>query len=252
MRLLLVNDDGIDAVGIQALAKEFEKDYELVIVAPEGQRSAASHSITLTKPILVKRVEIPGIKSKAYSVSGSPADCVRVALDKLVEGPIDMVLSGINFGLNIGADVLYSGTVSAAIEGNLYKIPSMAFSCEIGEGTECFETAAKYAKRIFEQVKEDLVKNNIVLNVNFPCIKEEEIKGIKVCKIGGIVYDYYFVENRNGEDEITLALEGRHREEKEEDSDRFYLKEGYITITPLHYDLTNYNLMQKVQEWLKV
>lgn len=250
MRLLLVNDDGIDAIGIQALAKEFEKDHEVIIVAPEGQRSAASHSITLSKPIIVKKVDIPDIKSKAYSISGSPADCVRVALDKLVKGPVDAVLSGINLGLNIGTDVLYSGTVSAAIEGNLYKIPSMAFSCELGKEPNCFETAAKHAKNIFEKVKEDLIKNNIVINVNFPCRKEEDIKGIKVCKIGGIVYDYYFVENRNGEDEITLAIEGRHNEEREEETDRFYLKEGYITVTPLHYDLTNYGLMEQVKDWL--
>lgn len=250
MKILLVNDDGIDAIGIRALAKEFEKDYELVVVAPEGQRSASSHSITLTKPIIVKKVDIPDIKSKAYSISGSPADCVRVALDKLVDGHVDVVLSGINFGLNIGTDVLYSGTVSAAIEGNIYRIPSMAFSCEIGKEPNCFETAAKQAKIIFEKVKEDLVKNNIVLNVNFPCLKEENIKGIKVCKIGGIVYDYYFVENRNGEDEIALAIEGRHKEEREEETDRFYLREGYITVTPLHYDLTNYELMKQVEDWL--
>lgn len=250
MRLLLVNDDGIDAIGIQALAKEFEKDYELIIVAPEGQRSASSHSITLTKPILVKRVEVPGIKSKSYSISGSPADCVRVALDKLVDGHVDMILSGINLGLNIGADILYSGTVSAAIEGNLYNIPSMALSCQLGEEPDCFTTAAKYAKQIFEKVKEDLVKNNIVLNVNFPCIKEEDINGIKVCKIGGVVYDYYFVENKNGEDEITLKLDGRYNENVEEGTDRYYLRKGYITMTPLHYDLTNYKLMKKVDTWL--
>lgn len=250
MKLLLVNDDGINAIGIQALAKEFEKDYEVIIVAPEGQRSAAGHSITLSKPILVRKVSIPGIKSRAYSISGSPADCVRVALDKLVDGQVDVVLSGINLGLNVGADVLYSGTVSAAIEGNIYKIPAMAFSCELGEEPNCFEIAAKHAKKIFEKVKEDLIKNNIVLNVNFPCRKEEEIKGIKVCKIGGIVYDYYFVENRNGEDEVTLAIEGRHNEENEEETDRFYLREGYITVTPLHYDLTNYKLMEEVKDWL--
>ncbi|MFA5522988.1 MAG: 5'/3'-nucleotidase SurE [Tissierellales bacterium] len=250
MKILLVNDDGIDAIGIQSLAKEFEKDYELVIVAPEGQRSASSHSITLSKPIIVKKVDIPDIKSKAYSISGSPADCVRVALDKLVDGHVDIVLSGINLGLNIGTDVLYSGTVSAAIEGNIYRIPSMAFSCEIGKEPNCFETAAKYAKKIFEKVKDDLVKNNIVLNVNFPCIKEDDIKGIKVCKMGGIVYDYYLVEDINGEDELTLAIEGRHKEEKEVETDRAYIREGYITVTPLHYDLTNYGLMKQVEDWL--
>lgn len=250
MRLLLVNDDGIEAIGIQALAKEFEKDYEVTIVAPDKQRSATSHSITLTKPIIVKKMELPGIKSKAYSISGSPADCVRVALDKLVDGKVDVVLSGINLGLNIGADILYSGTVSAAIEGNLYKVPAMALSCQLGEEPNCFEVAAKNAKKIFEKVKDDLVENNIVLNVNFPCRKEEDIKGVKVCKIGGVVYDYYFVENRNGEDEVALAVEGRQNDEIVEATDRFYLNEGYITVTPLHYDLTNYKLMEKVENWL--
>src|SRR5690606_19674244 len=125
MRLLLVNDDGIHAEGINKLAMELEKKHEVTIVAPNDERSAQSHALTLRKPLIVKEVKLEGIKSRAYSVSGTPADCVRIALDQLIKEPVDLVISGINKGLNVGMDVLYSGTVSAAIEANLYGIPSM-------------------------------------------------------------------------------------------------------------------------------
>src|SRR5690606_32311726 len=134
MRLLLVNDDGIHAEGINKLAMELEKKHEVTIVAPDDERSAQSHALTLRKPLVVKEVKLGGIKSKAYSVSGTPADCVRIAIDKLLPEPVDMVISGINRGLNVGMDVLYSGTVSAAIEANLYNIPSIALSAQWDNG----------------------------------------------------------------------------------------------------------------------
>lgn len=250
MRLLIVNDDGIQAEGIHSLAKELEKDYELTIVAPDEEKSAGSHAITIKKDLIVKKVKLEGIKSKAYSVSGTPADCVRVALDKLIDEPVDMVLSGINMGLNAGMDVLYSGTVSAAIEANLYKIPSMALSAEWVDGKINYEIAAKYGRYILEKTKDDFVKNNIVLSINTPFLEEENIKGIKVCKIGGVIYDYYFMENDRVKGESTLRLKGRKNGELEKDTDRFYLSQGYVTVTPLHYDLTNFNLLQKVESWL--
>ena len=250
MRLLIVNDDGIQAEGIYSLAKELEKDYELTIVAPDEEKSAGSHAITIKKDLIVKKVKLEGIKSKAYSVSGTPADCVRVALDKLIDEPVDMVLSGINMGLNAGMDVLYSGTVSAAIEANLYKIPSMALSAEWVDGKINYEVAAKYGRYILEKTKDDFVKNNIVLSINTPFLEEENIKGIKVCKIGGVIYDYYFMENDRVKGESTLRLKGRKNGELEKDTDRFYLSQGYVTVTPLHYDLTNFNLLQKVESWL--
>ena len=250
MRLLIVNDDGIQAEGIYSLAKELEKDYELTIVAPDEEKSAGSHAITIKKDLIVKKVKLEGIKSKAYSVSGTPADCVRVALDKLIDEPVDMVLSGINMGLNVGMDVLYSGTVSAAIEANLYKIPSMALSAEWVDGKINYEVAAKYGRYILEKTKDDFVKNNIVLSINTPFLEEENIKGIKVCKIGGVIYDYYFMENDRVKGESTLRLKGRKNGELEKDTDRFYLSQGYVTVTPLHYDLTNFNLLQKVESWL--
>lgn len=250
MRLLLVNDDGIHAEGIHILAEELEKDYEIIIVAPDDQRSAQSQAITISKPLVVKETKLEGLKSKAYSVSGTPADCVRVALDKLIDGPVDMVLSGINMGLNVGMDVLYSGTVSAAIEANMYKIPSMALSAEWMDGKVDYHIAAKYGRYILEKTKDDFIKNNIILSINTPYLNEEDIKGIKVCKIGGVVYDYYLMENNHNNGEITLKLKGRKDNELEKDTDRFYLTQGYVTITPINYDLTNFKLLEKVKNWL--
>lgn len=249
MKLLLTNDDGIFAEGLYTLAKELEKDYELIIVAPDNQKSATSHAITISNPLLVKKVKLPGIKSKAYSVSGTPADCVRVALDKLVEDKVDMVLSGINMGLNLGMDVLYSGTVSAAIEANIYNIPSIAVSAEHKDGKACYEIAAKYAKEVLEKSKENCIRDKIVLNINTPCIDEKDVKGVQVCRIGEVVYDYYDVENDKDNGDLIFKIRGREDKEFEQETDRYFLKEGYVTVTPLHYDLTNFQLMKEVKSW---
>ena len=250
MRILLVNDDGIHSEGIHVLAKMLEKDHEIVIVAPEEQRSAQSQAITISKSLIVKEIELEGIKSKAYSVSGTPADCVRIALDKLIEDPVDLVISGINMGLNAGMDILYSGTVSAAIEANIYSLPAMALSAEWIDGKIDYKLAAEHGKYILEKSKEDLVNNNIILSINTPYLEKEKIKGIKVCKIGGVVYDYYVMEDNGNKGEKLLKLQGRKDTKFEEDTDRFYLSQGYVTITPLHYDLTNFNLLEKVESWI--
>lgn len=249
MRILLTNDDGIMAEGIYTLAKELEKDHEVIIVAPEVQRSAQSHGITLFEPLTIKEVELDGLKSKAYSTSGTPADCVRVAMEVLVKEPIDLVFSGINYGLNSGMDILYSGTVSAAIEANIYKVPAIAVSAELMDKDINFEIAAKYAKDILERFDEDLINSKIVLNINTPYGHEGDIKGVKVCKIGGPIYDYYIMEY-NEEGDRVLKVKGRKDTEIDEETDRDYLRQGYVTVTPLHYDLTNYNLIERVKDWI--
>lgn len=249
MRILLTNDDGIMAEGIYALAKELEKEHEVIIIAPEIQRSAQSHAVTIMQPLTVKEVKLDGLKSKAYSISGTPADCIRAGLEVLIEGPVDFVFSGINMGLNSGMDILYSGTVSAAIEANIYGIPSIAVSAEFLNGSVNLEVATKYAKEIFDRVKERLVNSKIVLNINTPHREKDEIKGIKVCKIGGAIYDYYILEEDENKEKI-IKLNGRKNTEPDNDTDRYYLKEGYVTVTPLHYDLTNFKLLEEVKSWL--
>ncbi|MTK10683.1 MAG: 5'/3'-nucleotidase SurE [Clostridiaceae bacterium] len=247
MRLLLTNDDGVNAKGLITLAKELEKYHDIVIVAPSSQRSACGHSITITEPLIVKEVELEGIKSKIYSVSGTPADCVRIALDKLIDEKVDMVLSGINNGANVGTDVLYSGTVSAAIEASMYKIPSIALSSHIKDGADNYEVAAKYALKILSQIENLGMKNDVVLNINVPLESEEDIKGIKVCKIGNRLYDNYFIEEISEDNHKTYSLGGKINDYDYEDTDIYYLKRGYVTLTPLHYDLTNFKILSDVR-----
>lgn len=153
MKVLITNDDGINAKGIYVLAKEIEKEHEVIIAAPDNQRSACGHSITLTRPLIIKEVKLEGVESKAYSVDGTPADCVRVAVDKLVDGKVDIVISGINKGVNLGTDVIYSGTVSAAIEAAIYKTPSIAISSEFKDEKENYEIAAKTVLSVLKKLQ---------------------------------------------------------------------------------------------------
>ncbi|WP_040211463.1 5'/3'-nucleotidase SurE [Clostridium polynesiense] len=249
MRILVTNDDGIDAEGISALAKELEKEHEVIVAAPSEQRSASGHSITIQRPLLVKEVKIPGVKSKAYSVSGTPADCVRVALDKLTDGKVDMVVSGINYGVNLGTDVLYSGTVSAAIEAALYNLPSIAVSQHIGSEYYDFNVAAKYAAKIVKIAHKNDLEGKTVLNVNIPGVPEDEIKGIKTTKVGAKSYTNHYVPLRQEDGGVIYELRDELIDIHHEDNDTFYLNDGYVTISPLQYDLTNFNLINEVTKW---
>ena len=247
MRILLTNDDGIMAEGIHYLAKELEKMHEVTIIAPDIERSAQSQAITLGSALVVKEVQLEGLRSISYSISGTPADCVRVGLDKIIEEEVDMVISGTNRGLNAGMDILYSGTVSAAIEANIYNKPSIAISTEVKDGKCRFDLAAKYASIVLEKVKEDHKHSKLLLNVNVPFI--EEPKGIKVCRIGDTILDYYIMKISK-EGSKTIEVNGRTKIEYTKGTDRYFLNDGYVTVTPLHYDLTNFELLGKVEEWM--
>jgi 5'-nucleotidase len=252
MKLLITNDDGIHAEGIYILAKEMEKEHEIIIVAPDDQRSACGHSITITRPLVVKEVKLEGVKSKAYSVNGTPADCVRIAADKLVDGKIDMVISGINKGVNLGTDVIYSGTVSAAIESAIYKTPSIAISSEFQGDKQNYELAAKTVLDILKKLQIKDLKSDVVLNINIPLIKEENIKGIKVCKISSRTYSNCFIESKDAQGHISYEIIGTVNDAYDKDTDVDYFNKGYITITPLHYDLTNFKILNEIDKWIKV
>lgn len=249
MKLLLTNDDGVNAKGIYALAKELEKNHELIIAAPDSERSASSHSITIKKTLFVKQVQLEGLKSKAYSLSGTPADCVKFAVDKFADEKIDMVLSGINNGLNVGTDVLYSGTVSAAIEAASNNVPSMAVSLEVKNGIEGdYEAAAKYAAKVLEKVKYKFLKNNVVLNLNIPLLPPEKIKGIKVCRIGGRSFCGYFTEVDSQGEDRGFKLQAKVNDLHDDDTDVYFTKQGYAALTPLHYDFTNFKLLEEANK----
>ncbi len=251
MYILVTNDDGIHAKGINALARVLEEEHEVLVVAPDEQRSATGHSITIFRPLRIKKEKLPGIKGSAFSVDGTPADCVRIAIDQLAEKKIDMVVSGVNSGFNIGIDVLYSGTVSAAIEAAIAQTPSLAVSLEYTEDIKQYELAAKYAAKILASAKENNIKSDLVLNINVPLLTEEKIKGIKVCRIGNPKYTNYFVEIP-GEGETghrVFEVMGNLNTYEHEDTDNYFIEEGYVTLTPLHYDLTNHGILDEVEEW---
>jgi 5'-nucleotidase len=247
MKLLLTNDDGINAKGLYILAKELEKEHDIIIAAPDDQRSACGHSITLTRPLVIKEIKLGGIKSRAYSVDGTPADCVRIAVDKLVDGKVDMVISGINKGVNLGTDVIYSGTVSAAIEAAIYKIPSVAISSEFIGDRENYELAAITVLELITKLNENNIGNDIVLNINVPLNSNKQTK---VCKIGNRTYNNCFIEKVDNDGNKSYDIIGDVVDTFEENTDVGYFKKGYTTITPLHYDLTNFNIINEVESWL--
>ncbi len=252
MKILLTNDDGINAKGIYVLARELSMYNEVTVIAPSLQKSACGHSITIDRPVIVKEEELKGLKVKAYSLSGTPADCVRIGMDKIIDGNIDMVVSGINRGLNVGTDVIYSGTVSAAIESAIYGIPSLAVSQEINKDEEeNYDIAAKYALKVLDIFKNKPLGEDVVLNLNVPIAKEEEIEGIKVCKIGKTRYEHAYLEYMSEKDERGYNIKGEMLSKDFNEDDVDYIKQKYVTLTPLHFDLTNFNILKEVNKIMK-
>lgn len=247
MKILITNDDGIKAPGIISLAKEISKKHEVIVVAPREQKSAASHSISIHNPIKIREEKIDGLDCIAYSVVGTPADCTQVGLSLLCEN-VDLVISGINRGLNCGTDILYSGTVSAAVEGAIYGVPSIAMSMEVDweKYDEDYEKAAKWASKILDIFEGEYLRKDVVINVNVPNLDEDEINGVKVCRIGKSTYKTQYILIEENEDKVYKTTGTRNKIE-EDDSDLYYLSKGYVTVTPLHFDFTNFKILDEVK-----
>ncbi|WP_460292485.1 5'/3'-nucleotidase SurE [Clostridium tertium] len=247
MKILITNDDGINARGIIALAKEISKKHEIIVVAPREQKSASSHSISIHNPIKIREEKLDE-NFKAYSLVGTPADCTQAGLS-LLGGDIDIVISGINRGLNCGTDILYSGTVSAAVEGAIYSVPSIAISMDVdwSKEDEDYSKAAKWVSKILDVAEKDYLKENVVLNVNVPNINEEDIKGLKVCRLGKSTYKTNYILVEENEDKVYVT-KGTRNDILEDDSDLYFLSQGYVTLTPLHFDFTNFKILDEVKD----
>lgn len=239
MNILISNDDGINAEGIKILAQEISKIANTYVVAPDSPRSASGHAITLHKPILIND-EFIAENVEAYSTSGTPADCVKVGIESILKDiEIDLVLSGINNGSNLGTDVIYSGTVSAALEGFILNKPSIAISYdEVNVKREIYKDASKYVVNLIENIKDKLdLLNDCILNVNIPNTK---IKGSKITKLGQRNYDNAMVEKINPFGQKYYWIGGKLMElDQDEDSDIACVKDGYISITPINIEMTN-------------
>lgn len=248
--ILVTNDDGITARGIHALAEALNGIANIYVCAPDRQRTAAGHGITVSESLFLK--EEPFLEAKkAYSCSGTPADCVKLGLRtyRTLGIEMDMVCSGINHGANLGTDVLYSGTVSAALEGVLCGLPAIAFSCCSHEAVH-LESFQRLAPQICLVAAERMDKNT-VLNVNVPDVPISEIRGLKFTKLGAREYEDDFdpKEDHSGKIYYTYSANAVIYEDLPEGVDVGEFQKGYITITPLHYDLTNHHLVEEVASW---
>ncbi len=251
LQILITNDDGILAPGLSALVRAASAFGDLHIVAPATAQSATAHSITLMQPIMCQQVELPG-GMVGYSVEGRPADCVKLAITELMPVQPDLILSGINAGGNFGVNVLYSGTVAAAIEGALYKIPSIAFSLTIHEKID-FD----YAQRNAQQVMEMLLANDVldepcVLNVNIPACEIGQPKGVKVVRQTTQAWADRFERRIDPRGRLYFWFDGEFvdGDDIEEDTDAKAVKHGYISITTLNADLTDHAHLAHLQEKL--
>ena len=250
MNILVANDDGIQARGIHELVKALSQVADVYVCAPESQRSASGHGITVSKPITVEEAEFEYAKY-ALKISGTPADCVKIGKRFLEKKGIevDLVFSGINHGGNLGSDTLYSGTVSAAIEGSLLGVPSAAVSVNSHEA-EHFEYACELA---VEAVKKAYGKmsSKTVLNINTPNLPKEEIKGLRFTTLGPREYKEVFVpvEMEDGKTGYMYSGDPVVYEDLAETIDVVADQDGYASITPIHSDLTDYKLAKEISEW---
>lgn len=238
MRILLTNDDGILAEGLIALYEELKGDFELSIVAPETEMSAVGHAITLSNPLRVRRFNRNGVFF-GYGVSGTPADCVKIGIQEILQQIPDMIISGINLGSNVGINLLYSGTVSAATEGAFLGIPSVAISLNTKNNPD-FSFPASFSRRMIKFVMENNLREGTALNVNIPAIPEDQIKGISFTSQDLVRHEDKY-EKRNdprGNSYYWLASE-TPVEESMPNTDLKALMENWITITPITFDLTD-------------
>lgn len=243
MRFLLTNDDGIYARGLSALYQELAKDADCLVVAPEIEQSAVGHAITISRPLMVRAVQKNG-HLLGYGVTGTPADCVKIGLKALSDQPIDLVVSGINRGANVGINVIYSGTVSAATEGVILGVPSMAISLDSHREAD-YSVAARFARKMAAFILKHPLKD-VAINVNVPALPEEEIRGIAVVKQGKARLIENFEKRIDPRDHVYYWLAGETQlaDDESVESDAAALRRGLITITPLYCDLTRHDTLE--------
>jgi 5'-nucleotidase len=231
-RILVTNDDGIFSEGISLLAEALGEIGDVTVVAPDREQSASGHSLTLHRPLRLQRM-----REGWYSVDGTPTDCVNLAvLGLMKDEPPQLVVSGINFGLNVGDDVTYSGTVSATFEGSLLGIPSVAFSQEVAEGFS-FEAAARFARGFVEALLAEDLPKDLLLNVNIPA---GEVQGVSFTRLGHRVYKQSLVEKLDPRGRKYYWIHGTPEWTPEEGTDHEALMASRASVTPLHLDLTDY------------
>lgn len=253
MRILVSNDDGIHAPGIQILATTLATEHEVHVIAPDRERSAVGHGLTLHKPLRVESVQDERLKGirQAIAVNGTPSDCVKLAWGALMrdERP-DLVVSGINRGPNLGVDVIYSGTVSAALEGTiLLERPSIAISLATFSDVG-YEKAAAFALALVRRIADHPLPPKVLLNVNVPAVEPEDIAGVRITRLGERRYNDVFERRIDPRGKVYYWLAGEAEEvEDAPDTDVTAIRDNCISVTPIHYDLTHYPTVGELGSW---
>ncbi len=241
--ILVTNDDGVHAPGLRMLYNGLMKIGNPVIVAPDRDNSAVSHSLTLDRPLTVKELE-----KNIYALNGTPADCVTVALEKILPAKPQLLISGINAGANLGHDISYSGTVSAAKEGTIRQVPSMALSMA-GESPFFYETAVECALKVAKIILAEKIPSACYLNINVPNKKPSEIAGIKITRQGCRVYENALQEIADPWKRPCFWIGGgQPSKDREPETDSYEIGKDFISVTPIHLDLTDYSALAVLQK----
>ena len=249
MQILLTNDDGIYAPGIAALKHNIQDLGQVTVVAPDVEQSGVGHSITFGHPLRIREVHLNN-EFIGYGVNGSPADCVKLAIYEILGNRPDVVISGINMGSNVGIHILYSGTVAAAVEAAIMGFPSIAASFEFSDQYADINSAAKVARGVIERILKHKLPKGSLLNVNIPSIPPDRIKGIKITRQFAHDFKETFEKRIDPGKKAYYWLIGTNKSiHHEEGTDISAVNEGYISITPLRYDLTDDHLQKKIEEW---
>lgn len=250
MRILISNDDGIWARGIRVLAERIARDPEhhVYVVAPDRERSATGHALTLHKPLRVEEVEIDAKVKGCWWTTGTPSDCVKFAVGHLIEEPIDLVISGINSGPNLGGEILYSGTVSAAMEGAFLDIPSIAVSMGSG-GPRHYEVGAEFIARLVK-ILPDSNLGRLFLNINVPNVPFHDLAGVQVTKLGVRAYNDHFEKRVDPRGKVYYWLAGEAIEEGEEEgTDAWCMAHKIISVTPIAFNMTDMSMKTRLEGW---
>ena len=248
--ILVTNDDGISAPGIRALISVMNEIGNVVVIAPDSPQSAMGHAITINSTLHCHKIKIDDGPQIEYSCSGTPADCVKLGINEILDSKPDICVSGVNHGSNSSINVIYSGTMSAAIEATIEGVPAIGFSLLDYRWKANFNHIKNYIKEITLKALDKGIPKGIDLNVNFPNLIESEIKGIKICRQAKAYWIEKFDKRTNPQGREYYWLTGEFvNEDKSKDTDEHALNSGYISIVPVKQDLTDHDSMKRIKDW---
>jgi 5'-nucleotidase len=248
--ILVTNDDGISAPGIRALIEVMQEIGTVVVVAPDSPQSAMGHAITINSTLHIDKISAENALVTEYSCSGTPVDCVKLAVNEILKQKPDLCVSGVNHGSNSSINVIYSGTMSAAVEAGIEGIPAIGFSLLDYDWNADFQTFKPYIKKIALEVLENSLPEGVVLNVNFPKRKQDELKGIKICRQAKAMWEEKFDKRKTPQGKDYYWLTGEFvNQDKGEDTDEWALQNGYISVVPVQFDMTAHHAIQQLNNW---